>query len=316
MPHSIEKTKEHYTTAKIHSIYLYPIKSCAPMKVSRWPLDSSSLLYDRSFVIMQGRKPLTQKMLPMLCMIRPIIDLESGLMTISCPGEKNHVLNLYECDSKNIERTYNETCLGKVCGDVVEGLDCGEDVSNWLEEVTGLSNLKLVQLTKREQRKSVKKSKQTQDLKSFANEAQFLILNLNSVRELDKMSNVGESNGDNSNSVASKIDWITEQFRGNIVISGNLAPFEEEHWRCINVRDDHGGYAARLNIQSLCKRCSVLSVDQKNGELTQEPLKTLSKMGGRKFSFGVLACLENDKDFDLNNTYLSTRWQLEISCHN
>ena len=105
MPHSIEKTKEHYTTAKIHSIYLYPIKSCAPMKVSRWPLDSSSLLYDRSFVIMQGRKPLTQKMLPMLCMIRPIIDLESGLMTISCPGEKNHVLNLYECDSKNIERT-------------------------------------------------------------------------------------------------------------------------------------------------------------------------------------------------------------------
>ena len=313
IPTSIEIRKEQFANPKIHSIYLYPIKSCAPMKVSRWPLDSSSLLYDRSFVIMQGRKPLTQKMLPMLCMIRPIIDLASSLMTISCPGEKNYVLNLDECDGRNIERTFKETCVGKVCGDVVEGLDCGQDVSNWIEAVTGLSNLTLVQLTKREQRKSAKSYKQTHDLKSFANEAQFLILNLNSVRELDKLLSFGESNGDNSNIVESKIDWITEQFRGNIVISGNLAPFEEEHWRYIKVRDDHGGNAVRLNIQSLCKRCSVLSVDQKNGELTQEPLKTLSKMEGRKFSFGVLACLENDKDFDLNNTYLSTCWQLEIS---
>ena len=315
IPTSIEIRKEQFTNAKIHSIYLYPIKSCAPMKVSRWPLDSSSLLYDRSFVIMQGRKPLTQKMLPMLCMIRPIIDLELRVMTISYPGEKDHVLNLKKGSSRNIERTFKETCVGKVCGDVVEGLDCGQDVSNWLESVTGLSNLTLVQLTKREQRKSVKNYKQTQDLKSFANEAQFLILNLNSVRELDKMLNVRESNGDNMNSVASKIDWITEQFRGNIVISGNLASFEEEHWRCIRVRNEHSGCAVRFNIQSQCKRCSVLSVDQKNGELTQEPLKTLSKMEGRKFSFGVLASLEYDKYFDLNNSYLSTHWQLEISCH-
>ena len=312
---SIDIRKEQFTNAKIHSIYLYPIKSCAPMKVSRWPLDSSSLLYDRSFVIMQGRKPLTQKMLPMLCMIRPIIDLELRVMTISYPGEKDHVLNLKKGSSRNIERTFKKTCVGKVCGDEVEGLDCGQDVSNWLESVTGLSNLTLVQLTKREQRKSVKSYKQTQDLRSFANEAQFLILNLNSVRELDKMLSLGESNEDNGNSVASKIEWITEQFRGNIVMSGNLASFEEEHWRCIRVRNEHSGCVARFNIQNLCKRCSVLSVDQKNGELTQEPLKTLSKMEGRKFSFGVLASLECDKDFDLNNSYISTHWQLEISCH-
>ena len=316
VPNSIEIRKEHFANPKIHSIYLYPIKSCAPMKVSRWPLGSCSLLYDRSFVIMQGRKPLTQKMLPMLCMIRPIIDLELRVMTISYPGEKDHILDLKESDGRNIERALNQTCVGKVCGDVVEGLDCGQDVSSWLEAVTGLSNLTLVQLTKREQRKSVKSYKQTQDLKSFANEAQFLILNLNSVRELDKLLNFGESNVDNDNSMTSKIDWITEQFRANIVISGNFASFEEEHWRCIRVRNEHGGCAAvKFNIQSLCKRCSVLSVDQINGELTQEPLKTLSKMEGRKFSFGVLASLEYDKDFDLNNNYLSTRWQLEISCH-
>ena len=68
---------------KLCGIYLYPIKSCAPCKVSRWPLGSGSLLYDRSFVIMQGRKCLTQKILPMLCMIKPKIDLERKILMIS-----------------------------------------------------------------------------------------------------------------------------------------------------------------------------------------------------------------------------------------
>ena len=43
------------------------------------------------------------------------------------------------------------------------------------------------------------------------------------------MLNFGESNVDNDNSMTSSIDWITEQFRANIVISGNFASFEEDY---------------------------------------------------------------------------------------
>ena len=58
-------------SSKIVSIYLYPVKSCGPMKITKsWPVTESGLAHDRSFVIMQGSKVVTQKSLSMLCLIR------------------------------------------------------------------------------------------------------------------------------------------------------------------------------------------------------------------------------------------------------
>ena len=58
-------------SSKIVGIYLYPVKSCGPMKITKsWPVSESGLAHDRSFVIMQGSKVLTQKSLSMLCLIR------------------------------------------------------------------------------------------------------------------------------------------------------------------------------------------------------------------------------------------------------
>ena len=30
-------------------------------------------------------------------------------------------------------------CSGKVCGDIIEGYDCGDEVADWLEETIGLT---------------------------------------------------------------------------------------------------------------------------------------------------------------------------------
>ena len=302
---------------KIHSIYLYPIKSCASFKVSSWCLDSASLLYDRSFVIMQGRKTLTQKILPLLCMIKPKIDLKAKTMTISCPGVTEFVLGLELFEDSKISQI-QETCVGNVCGDSIEGLDCGVEVSNWLEHATGLQDLKLVKLIKRVQRKStnMRHDNLPKNLKSFANESQFLILNYESAKELEKNLPIDalEDLTFDGNEIQSRCDWIVEQFRGNIVIRG-IAPFEEEKWKSIRIKSDgEAKDSVTFEVHGLCTRCNVISVDQSNGDFVQEPLKTLTKMEGRKFKFGVLASLkpEAKTNCDLLHSKLSTSCDLEI----
>ena len=135
-------------------------------------------------------------------------------------------------------------------------------------------------------------------LKSFANEGQFLILNLNSAKELEKhlpedafedtfiTNNLNECH-------QSRTDWIIEQFRGNIVIDGPK-PFDEENWESIKIKSNND--CITLDVQGMCTRCNVISVNQSNGDIVQEPLKTLTKMEGRKFKFGVLASLRYDEN--------------------
>jgi molybdenum cofactor sulfurtransferase len=251
---------------------------------------------------MQGRKPLTQKILPMLCTIHPILDIDQKIMRLSCPGFPEFVFNLKTSEHGN---TIKEThCVGKVCGDTVEGFDCGIEVAEWLELVTGLSDLKLVKLIKRIQRKTMKRfvDEMPAQLKSFANEGQFLILNLDSAKELEKhlpaislKTNISEKK-----EMSSRVDWIIEQFRGNIVISGVKA-FDEEKWKCVRIKDNQERWLT-LEVEGMCNRCNVISVDQSNGEIVEEPLKTLTKMEGRKFKFGVLASLIQETENNLNDT--------------
>ena len=309
---------------KIHSIYLYPIKSCAAFKVSEWPLDSSSLFYDRSFVIMQGRKPLTQKILPMLCLIKPCLDLARNEMKLSYHGVPDFTLDLAMFDKIHTSNLKETNCVGKVCGDTIEGLDCGTGVSDWLETVTGLQDIKLVKLVSRKQKTNHKNHDDVnfRTLKSFANEGQFLILNLNSAKELEKHlpEEAYEDTFIENNLIEheqSRLDWIIEQFRGNIVISGVKA-FEEENWRSIKIKGEQEDWFA-LDVEGMCTRCNVISVNQTNGDIVQEPLKTLTKMEGRKFKFGVLASLRINEISSLSSTQsliLSTNCDTDVMYKN
>ena len=309
---------------KIHSIYVYPIKSCAPFKVSKWSLDSASLLYDRAFAIMQGRKPLTQKILPMMCLIKPTLDLVRNEMRLSYPDVSDFVLNLSVFDGIDESDIKEQSCVGKVCGDMVEGLDCGPEVTAWLEMVTGLLDIRLVKLVSRIHKTNQNNHNGTNDiaLKSFANEGQFLVLNLNSAKELEKHlpETAYEDAFVDNNLIGhhqSRIEWIIEQFRGNIVMSG-IKAFEEENVRSIRIKSEQED-CFTLDVERMCTRCNVISVNQTNGDIVQEPLKTLTKMEGRNFKFGVLASLRYANGLSHSSTQpliLSTNCDIDIMYKN
>ena len=138
------------TNGKLCGLYLYPIKSCAPLKITEgsWPLSKTSLKYDRQFVIMQGKSTLTQKNEPLLTQIQPKIDLTKKIMTLSATWQsKTCQIFLQNFDEKSSKIAKNMTnnpgniklCSGKVCGDIIEGYDCGDEVADWLEETIGLT---------------------------------------------------------------------------------------------------------------------------------------------------------------------------------
>ena len=61
---SVEDAKDHPRgVALLEQIVLYPVKSCGAMRVSSWKLSSAGLDMDRQFLIMRGRKAVTQKQL-------------------------------------------------------------------------------------------------------------------------------------------------------------------------------------------------------------------------------------------------------------
>ena len=143
------------------------------------------------------------------------------------------------------------------------------------------TGLRLIQVTQR-------KSKKVQNnLQSLANEAQFLVLNRSSAQSLFKETQ--ENLEQNQN-----IDWILEQFRGNLVLDG-CDPYDENVWKQIQipVKTSTGKTAVEsilnLEVHGLCTRCNVIGVNQANSERVQEPLQTLAKSESKRFKFGILA---------------------------
>ena len=127
-----------------------------------------------------------------------------------------------------------------------------------------MNGSRLIQLSSR------KSKKPKQNLQSLANEAQFLILNRNSAQDLRNESQ--------------DLDWMLEQFRGNIVID-NCEAYAEETWKTIQI----GNLDLSLEVIGPCTRCNIIGIDQSNSERVQEPLESLAKSQTRRFKFGILA---------------------------
>lgn len=84
-------------SARLGSVFVYPIKSCAAQEVSSWWVERGSgrLLLDREWALLDGRGVVMRLALyPKLALIRPVVDLEAGTLTLSAEGMAPLVLLL------------------------------------------------------------------------------------------------------------------------------------------------------------------------------------------------------------------------------
>lgn len=282
----VEKIREDVRTVQeeednrevvLQQICVYPIKSCGPFRVfSQWPLTSRGLKYDREWMVVNlNGVAMTQKQIPQLCLVRPLIDERRGVMRLTARGVDPIEVPLKMDDDKgNLSpESISSSLCSKVCGDRVNGFDCGEDVARWLDTLLDSHGLRLIRQDEQEKR-FVKTNPETEI--SLNNAAQFLLINLTSVKWL--MSHVDDYSEEMEDQQF--ISGIVDRFRGNLIVS-TKSPLEEKHWQSINMN------GVLLKEAGACTRCQMICVDQESGEKTTEPLRTIGRIFEGKMRFGV-----------------------------
>lgn len=250
---------------RVSELWIYPIKSCGGIGVTRARVGKTGFDLDRAWMIVKAEKMLTQRENPKLAEVRTSFD--DDLVKIDGPGG---VLLL---DPKR-DPTH-ASFRTEVWDDVVEVVEESKEASQYFSETLG-QTVQLVRLAKHRDRKRSKPRVQAAEFKvGFADSAPFLLTNQRSLAALQR-----EIMG----------TLPMNRFRPNIVIEGKEA-YEEDRWKSIQIG------AIRFSGIYACDRCVVTTVDQATGVATgPEPLRALSqsrKIDNEVF-FGVRLIHENE----------------------
>lgn len=260
-----QQYKQFNAPCKLKSIRIYPIKSCGAFKINgKWTINEKGLKYDREWLVVDGNTglALTQKHTTRMCRIKPLIDEEAQHLQLEFPGMENITISL----ARNKESSkVAKLCETKVCGDRVEGWDCGNEIADWLSRALEIDNVRLIKHNDKILRKN--------GSISLSNQAQFLIINESSVDWL--MKNVDDWENDEET-----LENIVDRFRGNFIIE-NLDALDENNFKSIRIRD------AKFMVQGPCSRCQMICIDQNTGIKTTEPLRTIGKLFKGKMRFGI-----------------------------
>lgn len=282
----------------IKQICVYPIKSCAAHRIdtagARWPLTERGLRFDREWMIVNGSTgvALTQKTNTRLCLVQPHLDTARGRMRLRFAGDDNANVGVWVpltaagTDEVDFAGTL---CQSKVCGDRIEGVDCGDAVADWLAHVLGEPHVRLIRQSADDRRRFRRKRNDPGGQRiSLANQAPFLLINVASVEWLIDRVDAWTTDDDGMPTMDAKQRQpnTVDRFRANLVVDGSgpgVAALGELQWS--GLRDPSGGMAFR--VQGPCTRCQMICIDQKSGDKTTEPLRTIAKLFGGQMRFGV-----------------------------
>uniref|UniRef100_A0A1I8N1B6 Molybdenum cofactor sulfurase n=1 Tax=Musca domestica TaxID=7370 RepID=A0A1I8N1B6_MUSDO len=275
---------------QLKEVCIYPIKSCGSFKIQEpWPLQSTGLAYDRNWMIVDATgMAITQKHHSRLCLIKPVLILQKGLLEISFPGMSSVYVPIDLEEQENNAIVNSTLCQSKVCNDLVTGYDCGDEVAHWLEDCLETPGLRLIKQHK--QRKSQEGG--TKEI-SLANQAQFLLINRSSVQWLaQKVTSEKEP-----------LQNTIDRFRANFVIETSSA-FDENDMEMLSIGD------TTFNVDGFCTRCQMICIDQHSGQKTTEPLRTIAREFEGKIRFGIYLSL---RDVPKEGSYLSLDEKLIIT---
>ena len=240
---------------------------------------------------------LSQKRMPNLCKLKPIINLDSMKLCLEC-GEENLEIDLV---NPNLERDGEVLTISNHKSDVY-GVDEGEQVADWLSRVLELTEkCRLVRLVERlnnnENESSGKRS-------SFAYKADYLLINQKSIEKIrTHLISELEMTIDNLKAID---EYLYQQFRPNLVVDtldnddSSTALFDEEYWKEFRVV----GTSLRFVVVENCSRCQMINIDQQTNKpetmnklsmLSKSLLKNLFKLKSNS-KFGIYLSLNSEAD--------------------
>lgn len=236
----------------ISRLFIYPVKSCAPVEVDRIDFDRFGPIGDRRYLVVdQNGGFLTQREITDMAYIQP--ELTATGIRLSGIGPKS--------EAPVIEIPYVDSPLRSsvtVWRDQMEATDCGEEAAAWLSDFLGQA-CRLVTMppdhnrpVRRENLSVVPEGTQV----VYADGAPLLVVTEESLEALSDRAGM---------------DIEVQRFRPNVVLKGAPAAFEERHWTHLKV----GWKRLPLTLIFPCERCVVPTRDPATMTRTPEVTQAL-----------------------------------------
>ncbi len=240
-------------TATIDALYVYPVKSCAGLRVARRRLTPTGLESDRHWMVVTPEGEfLTQRSHPQMALVATDLDA-AGNLTLVAPGRSPLAVPA-GADSTSL--------TVRVWRDHLRALDAGDAAADWLSEVLG-TPARLAAFAPDVHRPS--NERWTQGHPAWAQFADGFALLVTTATAVDELNRHLAERG------AAPVDM--RRFRPNIVLAG-LDPHEEDYLDTLTVATAGGPVVIKL--VKPCTRCPVPNVDPDTGLPGHEPGDTLA----------------------------------------
>lgn len=122
----------------VKSLYLYPVKSCAGIKLDQVKIEEVGPLLDRTWVLMNSKGIYqSQISIPKLALVQPSFE-DGRYLCLDAPGMPTLKLDIHMEEEDTRERVMLN--LFSTSG---EGLDCGDEAAEWFDKFLGKTGLRL-----------------------------------------------------------------------------------------------------------------------------------------------------------------------------
>ncbi len=235
--------------ATIEQLWVYPVKSCAGVRLDEVELTDTGLLYDRAWMVVDAQGEfVSQRELPRMALIQP--SFKMGQLVLRAPGMLALHLQLDAVEGPARVRVWD---------DEVQAWDMGDLAAQWFSDFLGpgapasLKQLRLARFDPEVKRPSDPKWTGGREAGTqFADGFALLVTSTASLDELNERLVAGGH---------AKVDQ--RRVRPNIVLGGLQAHDED---RVGALRIDTGGGSAVIEPVKPCARCPIPDVNPDTAE--------------------------------------------------
>ena len=295
----------------VENLTIYPIKSCGGWSIPPdmlWDIRPEGLAWDREWCLVhQGtRTALSQKKYPKMALVRPMLDLDRGVLRVRYhgpipPSVPNEILVPLSADPTVFQHSQagHTSFCSLVCGDsIVAQTYASQDIATFFSSIIG-TPCTLARFPATSAALSTRHSKAHLNLDNLStintkqrpillsNESPILTISRSSLNRLNEQIKLIDGKAAHAS-----------VFRANIIVAENPAsspgserPYAEDDWRRLRINN-----TVDLDVLGGCRRCQMVCVDQGTAEKNEEPFVTLAKTRRRegKVFFGVHTALAEE----------------------
>ncbi|KMT05902.1 hypothetical protein BVRB_7g165600 [Beta vulgaris subsp. vulgaris] len=242
-------------SARVKSIFVYPIKSCRGIAVAQASITSTGFQWDRQWMVVNANgRMITQRVEPKLALIEVEFPDEAfseswdsssdSYMVVKAPG-----MDMLKVSLSKPRDTVEHISIWNWNG---SALDEGAKAAEWFSNYLGKTS-QLVRFDPASQARTTDPDYANGYKTMFSDEYPFMLISQGSLDALNKML---------------KEPIPINRFRPNILVEG-CGPFSEDLWKEIKI-NKFTFYGVKL-----CSRCKIPTINQETGIIGSEPTETL-----------------------------------------